>query len=305
MAQTALLINIQRFSLHDGPGIRTTFFFKGCPLHCLWCHNPESQSFQPQVMHYTERCTGCRSCVRVCAEQAIYCENGIAETDSTKCIRCGECTDFCPNNAREISGKRYTADELLKEAAKDEILYEQSGGGVTLSGGEVMSQPIDFLEGFSRRLKDRGFNVAIDTCGYTSFSNFERILPYVDLFLYDMKCIDDNRHIRFTGVPASPILDNLKKLYDAGSAVNVRIPVIGNVNADDEELLRMCSWMQVHNVQPCKINLLPYHNTGSVKYERLRMSYDDDLMVRPSDERMEEIKHMFETQGFHNITIGG
>ena len=104
MAQTALFINIQRFSLHDGPGIRTTFFFKGCPLHCLWCHNPESQSFQPQVMHYTERCTGCRSCIRVCAEQAIYCENGIAETDSTKCIRCGECTDFCPNNAREISG---------------------------------------------------------------------------------------------------------------------------------------------------------------------------------------------------------
>lgn len=305
MAHTALLINIQRFSLHDGPGIRTTFFFKGCPLRCLWCHNPESQSFRPQVMHYIERCSGCLACVSACPAHAIYAEGGIVETDGSKCIACEKCTDICPNNAREISGKPYTADDLLKEAAKDEILYEESGGGVTLSGGEVMAQSADFLEDVTRRLKDRGFNVAIDTCGYTSFANFERIMPYIDVFLYDMKFVDDERHKKFTGVPAAPILDNLKKLHDTGANINVRIPVIGNVNADDEELLRMCAWLKENKMRSCKINLLPYHDAGSVKYGRLRLPYEDELMVRPSDERMNEIKQMFKKRGFHNITIGG
>ncbi|WP_428770272.1 glycyl-radical enzyme activating protein [Treponema sp. HNW] len=303
--QTAYIINIQRFSIHDGPGIRTTLFFKGCPLRCRWCHNPESQSYKPQPMHYTERCSSCLSCVQACPEKAIFCSGNTVETDALKCMRCGECLDMCPNNAREISGTAYTVDDLVKEAAKDEISYEQSGGGVTLSGGEVMTQPIEFIAELARKIKKRGMHLAIDTCGYCDFSKFEKILPYTDLFLYDMKLIDPERHEKFTGVKPGLILDNLKKLHDAGALIDLRIPIIGKVNDDDEEILRMCSWLKTNGVNPYKINLLPYHDAGAVKYGRLRLDYEAETMERPSDERMHEIKEMFEKEGFHNIVIGG
>lgn len=303
--QTALIINIQRFSIHDGPGIRTTLFFKGCPLRCRWCHNPESQSYKPEIMHYTERCTSCESCLRTCPEKAIFRAGNTMETDALKCVRCGECLDMCPNNAREISGTAYTVDDLLKEALKDEISYEQSGGGVTLSGGEVMSQPIAFIEELAGKIKKRGLHLAVDTCGYCDFSNFEKILPYADLFLYDMKMIDSQRHKKFTGVAPDLILENLKKLHDAGACIDVRIPIIGKVNDDTEEIMRMCSWLKDNSVKPHKINLLPYHDAGSVKYGRLRLNYEGKTMERPSDERMHEIQMMFEKENFHNIAIGG
>lgn len=302
--QIPYVINIQKYSIHDGDGIRTTVFFKGCGLSCQWCHNPESQCYSREMMYSKEKCTFCRTCSEICPNNAIDFSSGVPVTDKGKCTLCGKCTDYCLSNAREIVGKQYTVDELMKEIEKDRTFYEQSHGGVTLSGGEIMTQNMDYIEQLLKKLKKSGINIAIDTCGFAPLENYKRILPYADVFLYDIKLMDSQRHKQFMGQGNELILSNLKAISDMGANINIRLPTIEGVNADDKSMMDIINFLR-ENIRVSKVNLLPYHNTGSHKYEKLGRIYEGELLSVPSDERMEHLKNMFYENGFTNVKIGG
>lgn len=295
------IFNIQKYSVHDGPGIRTTVFFKGCPLKCWWCHNPESQSIKHEVMFFQERCTGCGICVRRCAEDAIKIDNMLPVTDELKCKLCGKCTDFCPNNAREYVGKDITVQDLMKEIIKDEVFYEESNGGVTFSGGEPLLH-VEFLLEVLKACKHRGIHTAIDTSGFAAYENFEKIADYVDLFLYDIKLMNNEKHIKYIGVENDLIIENLKKLSNRGANIFVRMPIIAGVNDDDEHIDEAVKLLSKINL--IQVNLLPYHKMGMDKYRRLEMDYKLSGMEKPTDERMEEIADKF-IKGGIKVKIGG
>lgn len=242
----AIIFDIVRSSFVDGPGIRTTIFFKGCNLKCSWCHNPESQSFQKEIMFYENKCTGCGKCKNLTVEDKGF---------------------FCLNDAKEICGKEYTVNEIVKEVMKDKHFYESSGGGVTFSGGECMLQ-IDFLQEILKRCRKNGIHTAVDTAGYVSWESFERIIPYTDLFLYDIKVMDNEIHQKHTGVNNTLILKNLVKLLRLGVPVWVRIPIIPGVNDNREEMEKIHELFS-ENGYPKKIELLPYHAMGEHKYAAL------------------------------------
>ncbi len=300
-----LITDIQKYSIHDGKGIRTTVFFKGCPLSCTWCHNPETKNFSGQLLFHGEKCTGCGSCVQVCPRKAVKVAGGIAVTDMNICNQCGACTDDCLQNIREISGRYYTVDALLREIEKDRVFYEKSDGGVTLSGGEVLAQDLDYLKELLTKLHTLGYRVNIDTSGYASFSVIKQILPYVDTFLYDIKLMDPELHIKYTGVGNSLILENLKKLSMEGAGIWIRIPVIGGVNASAENMEQTAGFLAEEKISLKQINLLPYHNTGSSKYKRLQWEYPGGSFGTPSDTELKEYAALFRRYGFQNIKIGG
>ena len=272
----ATIFDLQRSSFVDGPGIRTTVFFKGCNLRCAWCHNPESQSTVPQMMFYKNKCTGCGKCKEKCPNQL------------EKCDLCGKCTIYCPHDAREVCGKEYTVDEVLREILKDKTFYETSGGGVTFSGGECMLQ-IDFLEEILKACKENGIHTAVDTAGHIPWDSFARILPYTDLFLYDVKCADGEMHKRYTGVDNRLILDNLKKLFSLGANLWIRIPVIPGVNATREEMTAIRDLLLLG--PPEKTELLPYHAMGEHKYAAL--GHSPAPFSFPEKETVEEMKQIF------------
>lgn len=248
---TAKIFDIQRCSFSDGPGIRTTVFFKGCNLRCAWCHNPESQSPKTQIMLYSDKCTSCGKCLSVCPNDLKHCD------------LCGKCEIYCPSSARRICGKDHTEDELLQEILKDKNFYQSSGGGVTFSGGEAMLQ-LDFLESMLKLSKENGIHTAVDTAGYHTFDRFERIIPYTDLFLYDVKAMDSEVHKKYTGVENELILENLAELLKRNIPVWIRIPVIPSVNNTEENMLKLKSFFEAHG-HPQKIELLPYHRMGENK----------------------------------------
>ena len=299
------IFNIQKYSIHDGQGIRTTFFFKGCPLSCQWCHNPESQRYGMELMFYHERCVGCGSCIPVCPRHANMLVEGRMNVDRAVCMACGACVDVCLPNARELAGKAYTVDELVKEAEKDQMFYEVSGGGITLSGGEVMAQDMDFIEEFCRKLHRKGYSINIDTCGYAPYENFRRVLPYVDTFLYDIKLMDSEEHKKFVGTDNRLILDNLIRLSADNAKINIRIPTIEGVNAHESFMQDVIDFLHHNHIQVTAVNLLPYHNTGKSKYSNLDRSYADEILKVPSKERMELFQRMFINCGFANTKIGG
>lgn len=299
------VINIQRFSVHDGDGIRTTVFFKGCYLNCWWCHNPESQNFAPEAMINPEKCTGCTACEHACPHHAIHMEDCKQYTDRSKCEACGKCVDFCVNNAREIVGKQYTVQELVKEVEKDYMFYEESYGGVTLSGGEAMAQDMEYMTELLKKLQRKGFNVAVDTCGYAPQENFEKVLPYVDTFLYDIKLMDDEKHKKYMGQSNKLILSNLKYISDHGARIYIRIPVIGGVNDNDQEMEAILSYLKKENIAVAQVNLLPYHDIASSKYDRLDENYKGKDFYVPSNEYMEALQAKFQQNGFQNTKIGG
>lgn len=306
MAETPYIFNIQKFSTHDGDGVRTTIFFKGCPLRCMWCHNPESQHYYKELIFHHHKCTACGRCVAKCKQGANSIVDGKIVFDRSKCTACGVCTDWCITEARELAGKEYTVDALVKEAMKDKIFYEQSGGGVTLSGGEVMaSQHMDYVEEVCRKLHENGVSVFIDTSGYTDYENLKRILPYVDVFLYDIKVMDPEDHKKYIGVDNSLILENLKKLSDEGAGLYIRLPIIQQVNATDEHIESVIHFLKENNIHARQVNLLPYHDIGKGKYASLDMEYHDDEMSVPVSELMEHFKSRFVEQGFNKVNIGG
>lgn len=300
-----MIVNIQKYSVHDGDGIRTTVFFKGCMLNCWWCHNPESQKYTPELMFGREKCSGCGYCAHNCPHGAIAISaEGVAVTDTAACELCGTCLDYCTENNREIAGKTYTVAELMKIINQDACFYEESGGGVTLSGGEVMTQDMDFLEELCRRLKEKDYNIAIDTCGYAPTKNYERLLPYVDTFLYDIKTLDDEVHQKYMGQSNRLILSNLEFLADHRANINIRIPVVEPVNSDETTMQAIIAYLK-ERIGTGKVNLLPYHNTGSSKYEKLGREYPARELRVPDGAHMERLKAMFEAQGFCNVKIGG
>ena len=300
----SLITSIQKYSIHDGDGIRTTVFFKGCLLKCVWCHNPETQSYKKQPSYNKEQCVGCRSCEMACPHHAIRFENGKVVTDLTLCESCGTCTDHCNKNLREIVGKEYTVDELVKELKKDEMFYEESGGGVTLSGGEVMTADMDFVEELCKKLRKLGITVTIDTCGQAPWKNYE-LLPYVETFLYDIKTMDNEIHKKYIGAGNELILSNLEKLSKAGARIYIRIPTIKEVNGTDESMKDIIDYLHDKNIHVAQVNLLPYHNTGSSKYEKIGKVYEGVDLHAPSKEEMEHFTGLFKEAGFHNVKIGG
>ncbi|MBO6270792.1 MAG: glycyl-radical enzyme activating protein [Clostridium sp.] len=300
-----LVFNIQKFSTHDGDGVRTTIFFKGCPLKCRWCHNPESQRYEKELIFHHNKCVVCGKCVVKCPQQANSIVDGKLVFDRDKCTACGVCTDWCIKEAREIAGKEYTVDELVKEAKKDQIFYEQSGGGVTLSGGEVMAQNIDYIEQLCKRLHREGISVFIDTSGYTKYENLKRLIPITDVFLYDIKAIDSEEHKDYIGVDNALILENLVKLSNDGAGIYARLPIIGKVNATDEYINSVIRFLEDNHVKVQQVNLLPYHDIGKGKYASLDRPYDEASMVKPDKELMEHFKAMFEEHGFTKVLIGG
>lgn len=300
------VFNIQKFSTHDGDGVRTTIFFKGCPLRCMWCHNPESQSYQKEIIFHSHKCKLCGKCVVKCPQGANSIVDGKLVFDRSKCTGCGKCVDWCLKEARELAGKEYTINELIKEAKKDQMFYEQSGGGVTLSGGEVMaSQHMDYVEALCKRLHNEGISVFIDTSGYTPYENLKRLLPYVDVFLYDIKLMNPEEHKKYIGVDNQLILENLVKLSNDGAGIYARLPIIGQVNATEEHINSVISFLEENHVKVRQVSLLPYHDIGKGKYSALDMVYEDDEMSKPANDLMEHFKAMFEEHGFNNVKIGG
>ncbi len=274
-----LIFNIQKFSIHDGTGIRTTVFFKGCPLRCAWCHNPESQSFAPEWLRRPERCIHCGGC-----------EKG----------------ESCPTGAREAVGQTYPLDALSALLMRDRVFYDGSGGGVTLSGGEPMAQEGGYVPALVRRLARRGIRVAIDTCGHAPYALFEAMLPYVDTFLYDIKAIDPALHARYTGVSNELILANARRLSADGAHINLRVPVIPGVNADDAEMGRIIRFAR-ENMRAEQVNLLPYHALGRDKAARLegRESAPTADFVEPTPEAMRAVQRAWLDAGFERVYIGG
>ena len=273
----ATIFDIQRNSYVDGPGIRTTVFFKGCNLQCAWCHNPESQSPSAQMMFYHGKCTGCGKCREKCP-------NGLES-----CTLCGRCTLYCPHDAREVCGKEFTATEVLNAILKDKTYYDNSGGGVTFSGGECMLQA-EFLTQILKACKENGIHTAVDTAGHVPYERFEQILPYTDLFLYDVKCFDPEKHKRYVGVDNTLILENLKLLLSTNKSVWIRIPIIGTVNDTTEEMEQIQDYLYSCGT-PAKIELLPYHALGEHKYAAI--GKEAQTFDVPSEETIKRLERVF------------
>ena len=301
----SLITNVQKFSIHDGDGIRTSVFFKGCPLKCEWCHNPETQRFEKEMQCDKEKCVGCGTCAKVCPNGAISMENGKPEMKKDACTFCGKCVNFCPLGIREIIGREYSVKELIKELMKDQMFYEESGGGVTLSGGEVMAMDIDYILAIAKELKRQDVTLTIDTCGYVPYEKFQAILPYVNTFLYDVKVMDPKLHKKYIGVDNQLILDNLIRLAADGARIYIRIPTIKEVNGNEKNMKETIAFLKEHDIHPAQINLLPYHDTGSGKYSKLDMEYKGTDLHAPEKEEMESFVRLFVESGFQNTKIGG
>lgn len=268
-----LITDIQRFCMHDGPGVRTTVFFKGCPLRCAWCHNPETQSYQKELLFYIKKCIKCGIC---------------GACDRETCIVCGRCAKNCPTGAREIVGKEYTPMEVYEQILKDIAFYGENGG-VTFSGGECMMQ-IEPLSEVLKMCKENGIHTAVDTAGYVPFENFKKIIPFTDLFLYDIKCFDTPKHKEYTGVDNEQILSNLKKLFKIGTTVWIRIPIIPSVNDSVEEMQKIKDFLDVCGSTE-KVELLPYHPMGESKSYAL--GKPQHTFKIPSPQKMKLLKEIF------------
>lgn len=303
--KTANIINIQKFSIHDGDGIRTSIFFKGCLLSCLWCHNCESQLFKPQIIYHKERCIGCKKCIFKCTNDNIFLDNSNPEffiKFKPECDACGECVEACCTNAIEVVGKPYTVKQLVEIVEKDMIFFENSNGGITLSGGEVLLQDTEFLLELLKELKYLDINVAVDTCGFVPYEMIIPLIPYVDTFLYDIKILDEQMHKEYTGVTNKYILDNLIKLSQDNTNINIRIPVIGNFNNTKLHMTQIADFLKDNNIKTTKISLLPYHSMGLDKHEKIGRENHSHMFSTPTDDDMNQWKLIFEQYNY-NVEI--
>lgn len=269
------IFDLEHGSFVDGPGIRTTVFFKGCNLRCIWCHNPESQAPSPQLLVYGDKCTGCGKCRETCKNE--------------NCTLCGRCTVYCPAGARVLKGSERTVEDIMEEILRDKAFYENTGGGVTFSGGECMLQ-IDFLAELLEKCKAAGIHTAVDTAGHVPFSSFERILPYTDLFLYDVKCFDPVLHRTGTGTDNGRILENLGRLLCRNAPVRIRIPIIPGFNDTPAEMEKIRDFLWAHG-KPEGVELLPYHAMGENKYRAL--GKEPQIFSVPPEEHMQRLRSIF------------
>ena len=260
----ARISDIKHFAVHDGDGIRTTVFFKGCPLACLWCHNPEGISGKPELAYYENKCLGCMECESACRYGA-HSSDGFHTFDREKCVGCGSCESVCLGDALKFYGREITLEKLLPQLLEDRAFYENSGGGVTLSGGECLQQP-EFCEALLKALKAEGIHTAVDTCGFVSKAVLDRVMPYTDIFLYDLKAFDEETHIRCTGQSNGIILENLRYLDGCGKKTEIRIPFVPGFN--DDQMEKLAAFVkELHNVT--KVKVLAYHNFAGSKYGAL------------------------------------
>jgi pyruvate formate lyase activating enzyme len=292
---SGLVFNVQRYSLHDGPGIRTTVFLKGCPARCLWCHNPEGQSFAPEILVVETRCASCGTC-------AAACPHGAPPPGSGLCTACGACVEACPAGARQLAGREMTVDAVVDEVLRDRVFYEESGGGVTFSGGEPLAQP-EFLAGLLAACRAAGIHTAVDTCGFSPRERLLVLASLVDLFLFDVKLLDDARHRALTGLPAAPILDNLRALAAVHANVWIRVPVVpGYTDAEADIAATAALVAGLPGVR--RVSLLPYHRTGTQKARRLGRTSPLDIPAPPSPGRLDTLAALFRERGLP-VQIGG
>lgn len=302
-AERPLIFDIQKFSVHDGPGIRTVVFFKGCPLRCRWCANPESHKYTQDLMFYPDKCIGCGVCIDACPNGCI----GVNDKkemffDREKCTECCACTKECYAGARRVSGDDMSLDEIKKEVDKDMVFYNTSGGGITFSGGEAMCFP-DTVRELAEYYKGQGVTTALETCGYVPWENYEKVIQYLDLVMFDLKCMDDEKHREYTGGSNQLILENLKKIYKRVRTV-VRIPIIPGVNDSEKDIKDFGEFISSMKDGIDTVHILPYHDLGLSKYNALGKKYLMEDVKAPDDEEMDRIKRQLEGFGF-NVVIGG
>lgn len=270
MNSQAIVFDIQKFSLHDGPGIRTTVFLKGCPLRCLWCHNPESWTARPELLYSPGKCTRCGKCAAVCPNRAHSFEAGRHVFARNLCLACGKCADVCPTGALELCGQYRTIEDVLAAVLADRPFYQNSGGGMTLSGGEPMAQ-FAFTEALLRAASANGIHTALETCGVAPWQEFQKILPFTDLFLFDIKSLDAEKHLQFTGVPLAPVRRTLDSLAAAGVKIILRCPLIPGMNDSQPELAGIGELAE-NLPAVSEVQVEPYHPLGQSKALRLGLS---------------------------------
>jgi len=284
---TGTIFDIKRFAVHDGPGIRTTVFFKGCPLRCAWCHNPESMKMQRQIVFFENKCIGCGECFKRCPNGAIEATPEGRKYYRDKCKLCGICVEYCYAEATVMQGKTATVEEVVEEVKKDMPFYKNSNGGMTISGGEPTMQP-EFCIAILEACQKEGMHTALDTSGHVKLETFKEILKHVDLILYDIKHLDPEIHKEYTGISNELLLSNLREIDKLGIPIEIRMPTIPGINDTEENLLALCKLVdEVKSIE--RVRLLPYHRLGEGKYQRLEMDYRLKGLETPKKERMEEI----------------
>lgn len=331
----AHIFDIKRYAINDGPGIRTTLFMKGCPLRCVWCHNPEGWSPRPQLLYKQSKCIGCRSCVSVCPKQAleltpqgirftpplplpsegrgVSSEGREAEVKAlssegrgaaeSACTLCGRCTEECPTTALEICGREWTMDALMAEVEKERAVMEQSGGGVTLCGGEPLMYP-EYTLALLRELGRRGFHRCVDTTLYAQPEVVDAVAAECELLLVDLKLMDSERHRLYTGVPNELILQNIRRIAQSGHPFSIRIPLIEGINADEQNIAETARFLS--HLSPLTTHLLLYHDVGRDKHRRMWSQYNPQNypMSTPTDETLQRCRQQLEASGLH-VVIGG
>lgn len=281
------IFNIQRYSLDDGPGMRTTVFVKGCPLKCLWCSNPESQDPNPMPANRYTACKQCGSCVKACPQEAVILDDDGIRINREKCVPCGTCIDRCLYEAMHWTGERVTVDRVMKTVLRDKMYYDNSGGGVTCSGGEILMQP-DFVAEIFERCRELGIHTNADTCGYGTEEAVRKIMAYADLSYFDLKHMDPQKHLAYTGVSNETILRNLKLTLSLGVKVVIRVPLIPEHNADEENLTALAAYVRDLGPGVDSVCFLPYHSYGSNKYRMIDRAYTlaDLRKLTPGEEQL-------------------
>jgi len=297
------IFDIKRYAINDGPGIRIVIFLKGCNLNCAWCHNPESISSETERMYAPAKCIQCGTCVMACSEKAITLTSEGIITDDVLCKMCGKCADVCPTKAIEISGHPMSVTEIMNEIEKERVFFDQSGGGVTFSGGEPLLQS-KFLIELLDECSKRGIHTAVDTAGLANTEIILDVAKRTDLFLYDLKMMDSERHRKWVGVPNEKILENLKAVAATGVKIIIRIPLIGGVNDDAENIKATARFVAELSGEKKSVNLLPYHKIAQTKYQKLGRPDDFQLLEEPTKEAQQQAIAIFEKYGIQ-ASIGG
>ena len=298
MDNTPMLMDIKRFAVHDGPGLRTTLFLKGCSLKCIWCHNPEGICRETQMAYYAHKCIGCGECAKVCPTGSHTMDATGHHFDRSKCIFCGACVKACLGEALTLFGRQIDVNEAYDIVTEDALFYREDGG-VTVSGGEPLFYP-DFIRVLFTKLKEDGIHTAVDTCGNVPWASFETVLPVTDLFLYDIKHIDPDAHKSLTGADNRHILENLQKLSDLGAKIEIRMPLVPGSNDDEETLRGIGECLQ--NLNITKMKVLPYHSMARSKYAALGMQDAMPDVDSPTDEDLQKAVDLLKSYGIPAIS---
>lgn len=296
-----IITDVQNYTINDGPGIRTMVFFKGCPLSCRWCHNPETWSVKPELMQCKPCCVGCGNCIKACTRKALSVTEDGVTIDRALCDNCGECAKVCHSGALELQGRYVTVDEAYDVLMEDECFYRTSNGGITLSGGECTMQPA-FVINLLRKLKKKGVHTTIETCGFCKWETLKEILEYVDLVLYDIKVPDDEKSRYYTGQTFRLIHENLGKTRERGKEVIIRYPMIPGVNDDAESIHRIIEIAKEADIK--KLHIMPFHQTGKPKWEGIGRPYFLSDMIEPENEDIQKVLDIFLAAGL-DASVGG